>query len=163
MNRVLTFLCSSIVGQCPELGWCISLYYMVCKSLYLHIYVYSRKKGDSPLYWASITVLDCHCAGRPFQRIPLLISSTGPTASRRHQATTCKRLAGNLRNADDVKSCHCSKYRGRFVCTHAMTLYFTKCGQQFLPCVPLSFAHFSSLPPLYLLSPSYTPPPRPPT
>ena len=34
-------------------------------------------------------LLDCHCAGRPFQRMPLLISSTGPTASRSHQATTC--------------------------------------------------------------------------
>ena len=29
----------------------------------------------------SSLLLDCHCAGRPFRRIPLLISSTGLTAS----------------------------------------------------------------------------------
>ena len=31
-----------------------------------------------------ITMLDCHCAGRPFCSIPLLISSSGPTVSRSH-------------------------------------------------------------------------------
>ena len=35
-----------------------------------------ENKGNSPLYWAHLTVLDSHCAGRPFQKIPLFISST---------------------------------------------------------------------------------------
>ena len=43
-----------------------------------------RKKGTH----LCIEFIYCHCAGRPFRRIPLLISSTGPTASKSHQATT---------------------------------------------------------------------------
>ena len=53
------------------------------------------------LYWHCAVY--CYCAERPFQRIPLLISSTGPTVSRSHQATSCMRLAGNSWNTDDVK------------------------------------------------------------
>ena len=71
----------------------------------------SRKKRHSPLYWVPTTVLDCRYAGRPFQRIPLLVNSTEPTASRSHQATTCTWLASNLWSADDVKLSLRSKYR----------------------------------------------------
>ena len=54
-------------------------------------------------YTIEYTTVDCHCVGSPFQRIPLLISSTGPTASRSHQATTCLRLVVNYWSAHDVK------------------------------------------------------------
>ena len=46
-----------------------------------------RKKGTHLCIEFTVVVY-CHCAGRPFRRIPLLISSTGPTASKSHQATT---------------------------------------------------------------------------
>ena len=45
-------------------------------------------KKDTHLCTEFTTMLDCHCARRPFRRMPLHISSTGPTASRSHQATT---------------------------------------------------------------------------
>ena len=36
-----------------------------------------KNKGNSPLYWVHHTVLGCHCAGRPFRKTQLFISSTG--------------------------------------------------------------------------------------
>ena len=59
------------------------------------------------------TAVYCHCAGRPFRRILLLISSTGQTASRSHQATTCLWLVGNSRSTVWYKLSLRSKYRGK--------------------------------------------------
>ena len=56
----------------------------------------------------STAVLDCHCGGRPFLRMPLLISSTGPIASRSHQATTCTWLAALQISASGVDSQLCT-------------------------------------------------------
>ena len=91
----------------------------------------SQKRRHSPLYWVPTTVLDCHYAGKPFQRMPLLISSTGPTASRSHRATTCTWLAGNPWSADNVKPSLHSKCIGIFVqgwiIQHKGLVYTTPC------------------------------------
>ena len=72
--------------------------------IYVHIVLsalrsisFTKEKGTH--LCIEFTAAYCHCAERPFRRIPLLISSTGLTASRSHQATTCTRLVGNHQSA----------------------------------------------------------------
>ena len=62
----------------------------------------------------SSLLLDCHCAARPFRRIPLLISSTGPTVSRSRQATLFV-IGWQLSKCCMMLSSLHSNYRGRFV------------------------------------------------
>ena len=105
-NKVSVYIVGYAVIQCVVLCFWLSCYsksvavsrldHIACFQIFhsnnldltfllCGLFHHSRKKGDSPVYWASTAMLDCHWAGRPFQRIPLLISSTGPTVSRSHQ------------------------------------------------------------------------------
>ena len=63
----------------------IQIYTKIVSMQYCNTTIY--RYTAHPLYW----------------RIPFLISSTGLTAFKSHQATTCIWLAGNPWSADDVK------------------------------------------------------------
>ena len=80
---------------CPNV-WPLSISFGLWSSVIDLTCLPLREKGTH--LCIEFTTVCCHCAGRPFRRIPLLISSTGPTASRRHQATTCLWLVSNLRS-----------------------------------------------------------------
>ena len=87
--------------------------------------IYYRKKALT--FVLSSLLLDCHCAGRTFPRIPLLISSMA-TAFRSHQATTCSCLVSKLQALMMLNRCLSRLLSiAYFIPTRRNCLYFASC------------------------------------